>query len=110
MSTIMRMGRDLFDLNANTLRCVIEQHAESFRKLTEVNQSFFSRLPEARDLPSLVSLLQECGETVWNGAQRALRARGLAIKRRPSQRAAAHAFAPDAGLPARPVSAAPPAR
>ena len=94
----LQLGRDLLELNANALRRMIEQDAESFRKLMEVNQSFFSRLPEARDLPSLVSLQREYGETVWNGAQRALRARGEVLRESADQAGELlrHALAPAA--------------
>ena len=76
----LQLGRKLFELNASTLRRVVEQDAENFRKFMEINQSFFSRLPEAKDLSSFASLQREYGETVWSGAQQALKARGELLR------------------------------
>ena len=72
----LQLGRELFELNAAALRQMVELDADSFRTMVETNQSFFARLPEVKDLPGLVSLQREYGETVWNGAQEALKARG----------------------------------
>lgn len=76
----LQLGRKLFELNAGTLRRVVEQDAENLRKFMELNQSFFSRLPEARDLPSCLSLQREYGQTVWSGARRAAKARGELLR------------------------------
>ena len=72
----LQLGRELFELNASTWRRMVELDADSFRSFVETNQSFFAKLPEANDLPGFVSLQREYGETVWNGAQEALKARG----------------------------------
>ncbi len=72
----LQIGRELFELNANALRRMVELDADSFRALVETNQSFFARLPEVKDLPGFVSLQREYGETVWNGAQEAMKTRG----------------------------------
>ncbi len=72
----LQIGRELFELNATAWRRMVELDADSFRTFVETHQSFFSRLPEVKDLPSLVTLQREYGETVWNGAQSAVQARG----------------------------------
>ena len=72
----LQIGRELFELNANALRRMVELDADSFRAMVETNQSFFARLPEVKDLPGFVSLQREYGETVWNGAQEAMKERG----------------------------------
>ena len=70
----LQLGRELFELNASSAwRQMVELDADSFRTMVETNQSFFARLPEVKDLPGFVSLQREYGETVWNGAQEALK-------------------------------------
>ena len=76
----LQLGRELFELNAGAMRRMAELDADSFRAFVETNQSFFTRLPEVKDLPSLVALQREYGETVWNGAQSALKARGEIVR------------------------------
>ena len=76
----LQLGRELFELNAGAMRRMAELDADSFRTFVETNQSFFARLPEVKDLPGLVSLQREYGETVWNGAQNALKARGEILR------------------------------
>lgn len=71
-----QLGRELFELNASVWRRMVEHDTDSFRTFVETSQSFFARLPEVTDLPGFVSLQREYGETVWNGAQQALKTRG----------------------------------
>jgi len=75
-----KVGRDLFEINAETLRKITELSAENFKKYLELNQDFMQKLPEVRELGAFVELQRDYGQTLWKGIQDDLKARGEIIR------------------------------
>jgi len=75
-----KVGRDLFEINADTLRKIAELSAENFKKYLELNQDFLQKLPEVRELGAFVELQRDYGQTLWQGIQQDVKARGEIIR------------------------------
>jgi hypothetical protein len=75
-----QLGRQLFDLNNNTIAKFVELSSENFRKYLELNQNYVSKLPEVSDVSSFVELQREYGQNLWEGVQADLRARGEIVR------------------------------
>lgn len=75
-----RVGRELFQINTETVRKITELSAENFRKYLELNQSYMQKLPEVRELGAFVELQREYGESLWKGVQDDFRARGEILR------------------------------
>ena len=75
-----KVGRDLFEINADTLRKITELSAENFKKYLELNQDFMQKLPEVRELGAFVELQRDYGKTLWQGIQQDVKARGEILR------------------------------
>jgi hypothetical protein len=75
-----KVGRDLFEINADTLRKIAELSAENFKKYLELNQDYLQKLPEVRELSAFVELQRDYGQTLWQGIQDDVKARGEIIR------------------------------
>mgnify|MGYP002787255831 CR=1 FL=1 len=73
-------GRDLFEINTATFRKIAELSAENFKKYIELNQDYFQKLPEVRELGAFVELQRGYGQSLWQGIQEDLKARGEILK------------------------------
>ena len=76
----MKLGRELFDVNNSAWIKAAELSAENFRKYVELNQSFVEKLPEVRDISTFVELQRDYGQSLWEGVQADLRARGDIVR------------------------------
>lgn len=74
------IGRELVELNTQWFKKIAEFDVQNVQKYVELNQSFAQRLPEVKDVESFVGLQREYGETLWNGAQEVMRARGELVR------------------------------
>jgi hypothetical protein len=75
-----QVGRELFEINAGTLRKITELSTENFKKYVELNQNFFQKLPEVRELGTLVEMQREYGQSLWKSMQDDLKARGEILR------------------------------
>jgi len=75
-----KVGRDLFEINADTVRKIAELSAENFKKYLELNQDFFQKLPEVRELGTFVELQRDYGQSLWQGIQEDVKARGEILR------------------------------
>lgn len=74
------LGRELFELNAGTLRRLVALQADGVRRYFETNRTFAEKLPSIKDVPSFVALQCEYGEAVWKGFTKNLRANGEVLR------------------------------
>lgn len=75
-----KLGRQLFDLNNETMVKFVELSADNFKKYLELNQNYVAKLPEVNDVSSFVELQREYGQNLWEGVQADLRARGELVR------------------------------
>ena len=75
-----QLGRDLFELNNSTWSKIAQLSGENFKNYMELNQSYFAKLPELRDVGSFVELQRSYGQDLMNGVQADLQARGEIIR------------------------------
>ena len=75
-----QLGRELFELNTEAVRKIVELSTENFRKYMELNQDYAQKLPEIRDISAFVELQRDYGQTLWEGVQEDLSARGTIVR------------------------------
>ena len=75
-----QLGRDLFEINASTVRRLVELQAEGVKQYFETNQTFATKLSEVRDVTSFFELQREYGETLWGSSQEGVRAGGEIVR------------------------------
>ena len=75
-----KIGRQLFDLNNETMVKFVELSADNFKKYLELNQNYVAKLPEVSDVSDFVELQREYGQNLWEGVQADLRARGEIVR------------------------------
>jgi len=75
-----QLGRDLFDLNNTTWTKIVQLSSENLKTYLELNQSYFAKLPEVRDVGAFVELQRSFGQDLWEGLQTDLQARGEIIR------------------------------
>ncbi len=75
-----QLARELFELNTEAVRRIVELGTENFRKYMELNQDYAQKLPEIRDINAFVELQGDYGQTLWEGVQEDLSARGTIVR------------------------------
>ncbi len=75
-----QLARGLFELNTEAVRKIVELGTENFRKYMELNQDYAQKLPEIRDISAFVELQGDYGQTLWEGVQEDLSARGTIVR------------------------------
>ena len=75
-----QVGRELFEINAGTLRKITELSAENFKRYIELNQDYMQKLPEVREVGAFVELQRDYGQTLWKGMQDDMKARGEIVR------------------------------
>ena len=80
MENVGKLGRQLFDLNNDTMVKFVELSADNFKKYMELNQNYVAKLPEVNDVSSFVELQREYGQNLWEGVQADMRARGELVR------------------------------
>jgi len=76
----VQLGRELFEINAATMRRLFELQSEGVKRYFETNQEFAAKLPEVKDMTSFVELQREYGETVWSNTQENLQSSGEVVR------------------------------
>jgi len=76
----MKLARELMELNAEWFRKIAEFDSSNLQKYVELNQEFAQKLPEVKDIQSFLDLQREYGETLWNGTQEVVKARGEMLR------------------------------
>lgn len=74
------LGRELFDLNASTLRRLVALQADGVHNYFEINRTYAEKLPEIKDVSSFMELQREYGEVVWKGFAEGLKANGEVLR------------------------------
>ena len=80
MENVAKLGRQLFDLNNETMVKFVELSSDNFKKYVELNQSYVAKLPEVTDVSTFVELQREYGQNLWEGVQADRRARGEIVR------------------------------
>lgn len=73
-------GRELFEINTETVRKITELSAENFKKYMQLNQEYLQKLPEIREMGAFVELQRDYGQNLWKGMQEDLKARGEILR------------------------------
>tara|TARA_B100000315_G_scaffold176343_1_gene164833 strand:- start:4030 stop:4398 length:369 start_codon:yes stop_codon:yes gene_type:complete len=76
----VQLGRELFEINAATVRRLVELQSEGVKQYFETNQDFAKRLPEVKDVSSFVELQREYGKTVWSNTQEGWQSGGEVVR------------------------------
>ncbi|MCB1644048.1 MAG: phasin family protein [Pseudomonadales bacterium] len=91
-------GRTIFEINQNAIQELVKAGQENIQKYVELNTSFGQRLPEVRDITTLVELQKEYGETLWGTIKTATQTQADIYKSALEETGAAvrKAFSPEA--------------
>ena len=73
-------GRTLFEINQNAMQEMIRTQQENIQKYFELNMTFGQRLPEVRDVTSLMELQREYGATLWSGIKASTQSQAAILK------------------------------
>ena len=76
----VQLGRELFEINAATVRRLFELQTEGVKQYFETNQEFAAKLPEVKDVASFVELQREYGETLWSNTQERMQSGGEVVR------------------------------
>ena len=68
------LSKSLFAINSTAVKAYVSMQKENLERYFEVNREFGTRLPEVKDVSSVIELQKEYGETLWNNAKEALQA------------------------------------
>ncbi len=68
------LSKSLFAINSTAVKAYVSMQKENLERYFEVNREFGTRLPEIKDVSSVIELQKEYGETLWNNAKEALQA------------------------------------
>ena len=74
------LGKSLYAINSSTMKEYMTMQRTNFEKYIEVNREFGSRLPEIKDITSVVELQREYTETMWAQAKEAVEAQTDLLK------------------------------
>jgi hypothetical protein len=74
------LGKSLYAINSSTMKEYMTMQRTIFEKYIEVNREFGSRLPEIKDITSVVELQREYTETMWAQAKEAVEAQTDLLK------------------------------
>jgi len=80
VSKVGKVGRDLVEINVETLRKFADLSADNLRKYIDLNQEYLQKLPTVREVGALVELQRSYGKGLWEGLQSDVRARGDILK------------------------------
>ncbi len=75
-----KVGRDLFEINTESLRKIAELSAENFKRYMELNQDYLQKLPEVREFSAFIELQRDYGQNLWEGVQDDMKARGEIVR------------------------------
>ncbi|HEY5679006.1 MAG TPA: phasin family protein [Pseudomonadales bacterium] len=75
-----KLGRELLELNVDTVRKFAELSSENFRRYMELNQSYAQKLPEVREVGAFVELQRDYGQSLWDGVRDDFKARGDIVR------------------------------
>ncbi len=75
-----RVGRELFEINTQTVRRITELSAENFKRYLDLNQDYLQKLPAVRELSAFVELQRQYGENLWQGMRDDMKARGEILR------------------------------
>ena len=74
------LGKNLFQINANTLRGLAELGRDNVEKYFELNASYWDKLPEVDGLSGFVELQREYNESVWEGVKESAQSQADLLK------------------------------
>jgi hypothetical protein len=74
------LGKNLFQINANTLRGLAELGRDNVEKYFELNASFWDRLPEVEGFSGFAELQREYNESVWEGVKESAQSQAELLK------------------------------
>jgi GTP-dependent phosphoenolpyruvate carboxykinase len=75
-----KLGRELLELNVDTVRKFAELSSENFRRYMELNQNYAQKLPEIREVGAFVELQRDYGQSLWEGVREDFKARGDIVR------------------------------
>lgn len=74
------LGKSLYEINSSTMKELFNLQRGNIERYIEVNREFGSKLPEIRDISTVVELQREYGQTLWTDAKSAFEAQTDLLK------------------------------
>jgi hypothetical protein len=69
------LGKNLYQINANTLRGLAELQRDNVEKYFELNKAFAEKLPEVNSFTSFFELQREYNQNIWEGVKASVQSR-----------------------------------
>lgn len=76
----VELGKNLFQINANTLRALAELGRDNVEKYFELNASYWEKLPEVDGLTGFVELQREYNESIWESMKESAQSQADLLK------------------------------
>jgi hypothetical protein len=91
------LGKNLFQINANTLRGLAELSRDNVEKYFELNASYWDRLPDVEGFSGFMELQRKYNESIWEGVKESAQSQADLFKdaMEESSEALRAAFAPE---------------
>ena len=70
----LQAGKDLFEINRNTVKEIVSIQVGGVRRYVETNQQFFRKVPSFRNLKSVIEAQRDYSTTLVSGAREDIRA------------------------------------
>lgn len=74
------LGKNLFQINANTLRGMAELQRDNIEKYFELNANYWERIGEVGEFTDFFELQRDYNESMWNGFKESVQSQTGLIK------------------------------
>ncbi len=65
----VNLGKNLYQINANTLRGIAELQRDNVEKYFELNKAYVEQLPSVDSFKAFVELQREYNQSIWEGVK-----------------------------------------
>ena len=65
----VNLGKNLYQINANTLRGIAELQRDNVEKYFELNKAYVEQLPSVDSFKAFVELQREYNQNIWDGVK-----------------------------------------
>jgi hypothetical protein len=76
----IELGKNLFQINANTFRGLAELGRDNVEKYFELNASYWEKLPDVDGFAGYVELQREYNESIWEGVKESAQSQADLLK------------------------------
>ena len=74
------LGKNLYQINANSLRSLVELQRDNFEQYVELNKDYFGKLPQVGGIKNFLDLQREYNQDVWEGVKTSFQANTEIVK------------------------------